>query len=363
MSIRVAVTLIAVAAGLAACTGDDPSPESAPVSTPSTSAPIPAPTPPPAAEQPTTVADRPASPCERTGTEVIGRVATADLTEASGLAASRVHPGVLWSHNDGGSQPGVFAIGPDGSDLGFHSLPVDAVDIEDMAIAGTDVNGGGGGVLYLADIGDNGEQRPSISVFRFAEPDPAVPGPIESVERFDFTYPDRPHNAETLLVDERNGRIVVVTKEQAARDDGRPDPLGSTEMSFVFEGILGAPSPDGAPTTLTEVGIVDTLRLEELASNSNLHPSTIFGFGGVITGGDVSADGSFVALRTYEAVWVWSRGDEQSVAESVSREVFADEPCQVVSISELQGEAIAFVGDELVTLGEGVQQPINRLGR
>jgi hypothetical protein len=201
---------------------------------------------------------------------VIGRVATADLTEASGLAASRAHPGVLWSHNDGGAQPGVFAIGPDGADLGFHALAVDALDIEDMAIA----TGGTGDVLYLADIGDNGERRASVSVFRFAEPDPAVPGPIDSVERFDFAYPDRPHNAETLLVDERNGRIVVVTKEQAAGNDGAPDPLGATE-----------------------VGVVDTLRLEELADHSTLHPSTILGFGGVITGGDVSADGSFVALR------------------------------------------------------------------
>lgn len=355
MSIRATVVVVGVAVVLAACGGEaqDATPASTAPSTPSAGGPtIPTPT----TDRSTTVADRPVSPCERTGTEVAGEVATSDLTEASGLAASRDHPGVLWSHNDGGARPGVFAIGPDGSDLGFHELPVDAVDVEDMAIAGSNA----GDMLYLADIGDNAEQRASVSIFRFAEPDPAVPGPIESVERFDFTYPDRPHNAETLLVDERTGRIVVVTKEQAPGADGRPDPLGATEVSLVFEGILDPASAD-APTTLVEVGAVDTLRLEELADNSTLHPSTIFGFGGAITGGDVSADGSFVALRTYEAVWVWPRGDDRSVAQAVS-DASAD-PCQVVSISELQGEAIAFDGDGLVTLGEGVQQPINRLAR
>ena len=295
------------------------------------------------------------SPCERTGTEVAGRVATADLTEASGLAASRTHPGVLWSHNDGGRRPGVFAIGPDGIDLGFHDLPVEAVDIEDMAIAG----GVGGDVLYLADIGDNNEARPSISVFRFAEPDPASPGPIESFERFDFTYPDRLHNAEALLVDERNSHIVVVTKEQAANADGTPDATGATEVSFVFEGAL-EPTPPTAPTTLTEVGVVDTLRLEQLATSNGIHPATIFGFGGVVTGGDVAADGSLVALRTYETVWVWERRAEQSVAGSLVSDA---QPCEVTTISEVQGEAVAFDGDELVTIAEGEQPPINRLGR
>jgi hypothetical protein len=117
-------------------------------------------------------------------------------------------------------------------------------------------------------------------------------------------------------------------------------------------------SDDGCPD--------DGCRPTDVAVRTHGHRgerSTIFGFGGVITGGDVSADGSFVALRTYEAVWVWPRGDEQSVAQSVSRAVVAGQPCQVVSISELQGEAVAFDGDEMVTIGEGVQQPINQLGR
>jgi hypothetical protein len=44
-------------------------------------------------------------------------------------------------------------------------------------------------------------------------------------------------------------------------------------------------------------------------------------------------------------------------------EAFRNEPCQVTSVSEPQGEAVAFVDDGLVTVGEGVNPPLNRLGK
>ena len=37
------------------------------------------------------------------------------ITESSGLAASLLHPGVLWTHNDSGNPPRIYAIDPDGS--------------------------------------------------------------------------------------------------------------------------------------------------------------------------------------------------------------------------------------------------------
>ena len=286
--------------------------------------------------------------CGEAQVDITGTVANAALAEASGLVASRTHAGVLWSHNDGGAWPGIFALGLDGSDLGVHRLPVELVDVEDMAIAG----GTAGDDLYLADIGDNGEARRSIAVVRFPEPDPSAPGPIAGVERFEFSYPDRPHNAETLLVDEANGVIVIVTKEQADSLDGTPDPLGATETSYVFEGRLDA----AGPVELTAIGTVDTVELETRVDKPVPHLSSLVGFGGVPTGGDVSADRSLVALRTYEAIWLWQRSHDQRVAE-----VFASQPCQVVAADEVQGEAIAFADEALLTLGEGVAQPVHRI--
>ncbi|HSL74775.1 MAG TPA: hypothetical protein VK853_09910 [Ilumatobacteraceae bacterium] len=360
---RVATTNTTVAASTTSTTTTS-------TTTTSTSSPA-APTSSPVASATSTLPDAPpvvpaeqraALLCARTGIEVAGRVETPDLDEASGLAASRAHPGVLWSHNDGAEQPGVFALGSDGSDLGFHDLPADVAavvtDVEDIAIAA----GPAGDVLYLADIGDNRERRESISLFRFPEPDPTAPGTLAGVERFEFTYPDRAHNAEALLIDEANDRAVIVTKQQAPDDDGRPDPLGATGRSTVFEGSLDR--PDGGPIELVAVGFVDAVALEQRTVNPFPHPATLVGVGGVVTGGDVSVDGALVALRTYEAVWVWPRRPGESVAQVVTD---VDAACQVAAFPELQGEAVAFVGDAgglgLVTLGEGVGQPLHRLGR
>jgi hypothetical protein len=293
--------------------------------------------------------------CARTSTLNWGTVDNDQLVEASGLVASRTHPGVYWSHNDGGNDPGVFAIGSDGVDIGFHALDVDGVtDVEDIAIAAY----GGTEALYLADIGDNAAERESVRVYRFAEPDPGSLAPITEFEVLEYVYPDRPYNAETLLIDEADQRLVIVTKEQAPDADGLPDRVGRTKPSFIFEGPLEGPAEGEGPIELTAVGSIDMPELETRTVSDSPHPATALGFGGVPTGGDVSPDGALVALRTYEAVWVWPREPGQRVAEA-----FGNEPCQVTSVPEAQGEAVAFVDDGLVTLGEGVNPPLNRLGK
>ena len=364
ISVRVLSALV-VAGGLAACTStaevavtSDPAP---PVASTELAA-GPPPTEATPARDATTIApgetalpvapaDRAAAMCARPGVETWGVVENDRLTEASGLVASRHQPDVLWSHNDGGTTPGIFAIGADGIDLGFHRLDgVDAVDIEDIALVSTD----DGDDILLADIGDNARVRDSITVFRFSEPDPAVVGEVTDVERLEFVYPDGPHNAEVLLVDDVAERVVIVTKEQARATDGTADDFGDTLGSLVFEGSFDGHG--AGPVELVPAGLIDTPRLERLAMASGLHPATLLGFGGVPTGGDVSADGALIALRTYETVWLWPREPGQSVAEAL-----AGEPCEVTAAPEAQGEAIAFVNGGLVTLGEGVNQPLYRL--
>jgi hypothetical protein len=305
---------------------------------------------------PTSVSGAPAAAaqrlCERDGVVSLGRVQNGKLTEASGLVSSRTHAGVLWSHNDGGSRVGVFGIGEGGGDLGFHPLEsVGAIDVEDIAIAA----GPAGDDLYLADIGDNGLERRSIRVYRFPEPDPGEPRPITGVDVLEFAYPDGFHNSETVLVDSETDHVVIVTKEQEL-DGGAPDNFGATLPSVVFEGPVDGHG--AGPIELVRVGEIDMPALEARNNSIDLPPASFLGFGGVPTGGDVSPDGSVVALRTYDAVWLWAREEGQSVAEAL-----LGTPCQVSAVSERQGEAVAFFGDGLVTLGEGVNQPLNGLAR
>ncbi|MDX2378206.1 MAG: hypothetical protein QNM02_00420 [Acidimicrobiia bacterium] len=295
-------------------------------------------------------ADRASELCARTGVSEAGDVENDALTEASGLVASRTYPEVVWSHNDG-SDGRLFAIGADGRDLGVHELVVEGVDdIEDIAL----ISGPDGSEALLADIGDNDVDRSAIRIYRFPEPDPRSAGPIEEIEVLEYVYPDRPHNAETLLVDQASDVLVIVTKAQLT-DDGVQGDLGSTAASYVFEGPLGGASE--APIELRAVGIIDMVALEERAEKSPRHPTRLIGAAGVPTGGDVSADGSLIALRTYETVWVWPRLEQQSVAEAL-----LGEPCEVGAAFEVQGEAVAFTSEGLATLGEGVNRPLHLIG-
>jgi hypothetical protein len=107
------------------------------------------------------------------------------VNEASGLVLAG---GLLWTHNDSGGPPTVFALSTRGDLVRQVSLPQN-VDWEDIAARGS--------TLYVGDIGDNARSRPSITVYRGATP-------------IELRYPDGPHDAEALLVD--RGTIVIVTK-------------------------------------------------------------------------------------------------------------------------------------------------------
>ena len=51
----------------------------------------------------------------------VGIIQSALINEASGLAASRKNPGVLWIHNDDGPAC-VYAMTPQGKHLGVYNL-------------------------------------------------------------------------------------------------------------------------------------------------------------------------------------------------------------------------------------------------
>jgi hypothetical protein len=123
------------------------------------------------------------------------------ITESSGLAAD---PGAqrYWTVNDSGARGVAYALSTSGSVAGTLKYSAQPVDVEAVAMHG--------GRLYVADIGDNTEERDFVTVFYF---DNARTGnQAVGYRAWDFTYPDGPHDAETLLVD-GSGRLFVVTKD------------------------------------------------------------------------------------------------------------------------------------------------------
>ena len=235
--------------------------------------------------------------------EVVLTLQDPTLVESSGLAVSAVHPGVLWTHNDGGSVAQVLAVDHSGSTVATVTLAgIDPYDPEALA-PGTDNRGRP--ALYLGDIGDNLRERPDVSVFRFREPTRLADATVPA-QWYRFTYPDGPHDAEALLVD-ADGRIMVATKE------------------FAGAGLDRAPS-----TLVTESEGTNVLtRLADVPA--------------LVTDGAYLPDGRFV-LRTYTSVYVYDRPGHE-----VARASLPPQP---------QGESVAADGDRLLVGSEGVRSTV-----
>ena len=80
----------------------------------------------------------------------VGTIGSEDLIEASGIAAGIANVGVLWSHNDSGDGPILYAMDETGADLGTFRLDgAPDGDWEDLAIG---LDDDGVPVLFAGDI-------------------------------------------------------------------------------------------------------------------------------------------------------------------------------------------------------------------
>lgn len=127
------------------------------------------------------------------------------ITESSGLAASRVHPGIVYTFNDSGGRPELYAIGPDGRTKATIRLG-GAVnrDWEAMAV--------GPDGLYVGDIGDNLDSWPHVTVYRIPEPKKLTSRTVRATA-YKIRYSDGPRNAEAMMIDPRDGRLYIASKE------------------------------------------------------------------------------------------------------------------------------------------------------
>ncbi|MDT0450731.1 hypothetical protein [Streptomyces hesseae] len=135
------------------------------------------------------------------------------IKESSGLAASRAHPGVYWTHNDSGDGPYAYAVDSrTGRTVARVTLDgVDARDVEAISI-------GPDGNVYLGDIGDNlGGTWPDVRVYRFPEPKELTGDITVTPTTYTVRYEDGPRDAESLMVHPRTGRVYIVSKKQSGK--------------------------------------------------------------------------------------------------------------------------------------------------
>lgn len=235
-----------------------------------------------------------------------------EIHESSGVAASRAHAGIFWTHNDSGD-PLLYAVDAEGRTAGRVRVTGAAVeDWEDVALAPCPA---GGDCLYVADIGDNDAERPSITVYRVPEPAPGAASSAQA-EAIRLRYPDGAHDAEALFV--LGGVIHVVTK-------GESGPIA----------LYRAPSTAGAG------GEATLERVRELSTSKVDRPLRI-------TSADASADGRWVVMRTLESASIYP------AAELTGSGALNPRTVDLKVLDESQGEGIAFTPDgSLLVTSEG----------
>ena len=223
------------------------------------------------------------------GVEPIGSLAHPALAEVSGIVKSE-RGDFYWVHNDSGDDARLFALDPHGipikppfidgpvADWGGHV--VDNAwhqDWEDIALAD--------GMLYVADVGNNGNARRDLGVYVVAEPDPRAVAKMRAHTFLPIRYPDQRRfpaeqwhfDCEAVFV--VDGRLHFITKHRQSgrlRDWEPGAKLYRLDTDHVDQGNV-----------LTLVGRHDDVT--------------------VVTAADLSPDGSRLAVATYIALWIFDR--------------------------------------------------------
>ncbi len=166
--------------------------------------------------------------------------------EASGIAASNSRPGTYFLVDDAAGTGGLVLVDERGALVTRVQLAGMSASNAEALSAGPcgpmpppDRGAGTAGCLYVGDIGDNRDRRPDVTVYRAAEPDLSAADldPLITVaaDEWHYTYPDGPHNAESMMVGP-DGSLIVVTKphDDAPHRLYRGDPGGGT-LTFVRE--------------------------------------------------------------------------------------------------------------------------------
>ncbi len=249
--------------------------------------------------------------------KVSGKIESAEITESSGLAASRCQTDVFWTHNDSGDKAFIFAVNSKGAKLGTYLVKgAKNVDWEDMALL-KDANGEC--FLYIGDIGNNLRTRGELTIYRVKEPQVSAsaansskknPQTTENADPIKVEYPDFRHDAETLMVHPKTAEIYILTKR-----------------------LSGAAGVYKLPKNYDENKVN---RLKKIADFTV--PAIPNGF---LTGGDISPDGKRVVICDYFGAY------EIVLPENAKSfdEIWRQAP-QIIELGErAQGEAISYSSD------------------
>lgn len=235
------------------------------------------------------------------------------LTESSGVAVSRQFVSVLWTHNDSGDEPVLFATNLRGENLGtFHVRGAQHEDWEDIAVSRCP-DDPSAWCLYIADTGDNQERRPNVNIYIVREPDPHADTDGETLRsrRLTVSYPTGSHDVEALAV-APDGEISLITK-------GRSGVVQRFRIPRMRPGRDAVQADPAETLDIIPRGVV-----------------------GQVTGAAASPDGGTLVVRTYTELHFYRRAADGSLTR-------LGIPC-LLGFREAQGEAVDFLDVETMVL-------------
>ncbi|OKK07325.1 hypothetical protein [Streptomyces sp. CB02400] len=132
------------------------------------------------------------------------------ITESSGLAASRLHPGVYWTHNDQDDGPYLYAVdGGTGETVARVALSGVGTprDVEAIAV-------GPDNRIFVGDIGDNlGGTWPHVWIYELPEPTELKDQTVRATQ-YVVKYADGARDAESMVVHPKTGRVYIIDKNE-----------------------------------------------------------------------------------------------------------------------------------------------------
>ena len=243
--------------------------------------------------------------------------------EASGLAVSRRVDGVVWTHNDSGGDPVLFALNSGaGSTRGtLRLLDVANKDWEDLASFKLD----GQPWLLVADVGDNAGLRRNLVLHLVREPDLATRSEATAKPDYaiHFIYEDGARDCEAVAVDVQERAVYLLTKR-----DGPPRlyrlPLVAAEAAN--------------PAVARYVGVVPRLPQPNFLQRMIKAPTGAYRHQPCAM--DFSPDGKLAVVLTYGDVLVYPRTKGESWAEALARK-----PVELTGHQLPQAEGACFSRD------------------
>ena len=228
-----------------------------------------------------------------------GKYIHPDIRESSGIVASRQFEGVYWTLNDSGNPATLYATKRNGELIqeiaiqGSGNFDWEALGIDDK------------NRLWIGEIGNNSRLRFDLKVVVVKEPNPFTETQAEVIASYPYRYPNENVDAEGLFVVE--GTPYIVSKER--------------ERAVLYR----------FPTLQTDTKQV----LERVGEFTGAK---------FVTGAGVSADGTRLAVCTYDALWVYhgTTGNLEKMIQST--------PWHLPH--NFAGEAVCFDADALLLTNE-----------